>query len=71
MALIKPQNKWTAMPNTWLTDKRLSLKTLGLLVKLNSLPDGWEFSIGGLAAIMRTERIRSALPSMRQKNSDT
>lgn len=63
MALIKPQNNWTAMPNTWLTDKRLSLKTLGLLVKLNSLPNGWEFSIGGLAAIMQDgkDSVRTAV----------
>lgn len=63
MALIKPQNNWTAMPNTWLTDRRLSLKTLGLLVKLNSLPNGWEFSIGGLAAITQDgkDSVRSAV----------
>lgn len=52
MGLIKPKHNWTPMPNTWLKDKRLKLKTLGLLVKLNSLPDNWEFSIRGIASIM-------------------
>lgn len=53
MGLIKPKNNWTPVPNAWLTDKELSAKGLGILVKLQSLPDGWNFSIKGLASIMK------------------
>lgn len=53
MALLKKFNTWTTVPNTWLRDKNLSLKAKGLLTVMNSLPDNWEFSIRGLAAILK------------------
>lgn len=56
MSLLKPQNNWTPVPNTWLKDTRLSAKGLGILCKLNSLPPNWEFSVRGLAAIMKDGR---------------
>ena len=43
------QNKFTAIPNEALRDKRLSLKARGLLAYCLSLPDTWDFSIEGLA----------------------
>lgn len=54
---------WTAMSNYHLRDKRLSLKGRGLLSTVLSLPDDWEYSIGGLAAICKESRdgIRTAI----------
>lgn len=43
------RNKFTAIPNEALRDKRLSLKARGLLAYCLSLPDTWDFSIEGLA----------------------
>lgn len=59
----KVENTWTQVPNTWLKDKNLSLKAKGLLTVMQSLPDNWEFSIRGLASILKegVEAIQSAL----------
>ena len=38
--------------NGILKDKELPLKERGLLVTLLGLPDNWDFSINGLAAIL-------------------
>lgn len=44
------------MSNVHLRDKALSLKAKGLLSLILSLPDGWEYSIKGLAAISKEGR---------------
>lgn len=63
MGLIKPTTNWTQIPNSWLRDKRLGYKELGLLCKLQSLPNGWEFSIKGMASIMNdgVDSVRSGV----------
>ena len=54
---------FTTMSNYHLRDLRLSLKARGLLSTVLSLPDDWEYSINGLAAICKESRdgIRTAL----------
>jgi hypothetical protein len=40
---------FTRMPNRWLRDQRLSLKTIGLLAQLHSHSVGWRLSLRSLA----------------------
>lgn len=42
---------YTVIPNGIFRDKALSLRDVGLLCTMLALPDGWSFSIRGLAAI--------------------
>lgn len=53
MAILRKNNreKYTVVDNDIIRDERLTLKSFGLLVKLLSLPDNWEFSEKGLEAI--------------------
>lgn len=69
MALIKPQNYWEQIPKSWLRDSNLGFKELGILCKLQSLPTSWEFSIQGLAAIMKdgTDSIRSGIHNLEER----
>lgn len=57
---------FTVLPNATLRDPRLSLKTKGLFAVMYSLPDDWDFSIAGLAAIngVGKDAIRGALQEM-------
>lgn len=68
MGLIKLVNNWTQVPNTWLKDKNLSYKGLGILCKLQSLPDDWEFSVKGMAAIMNdgVDSVRSGIKELEE-----
>lgn len=53
MAILRKQNKnkFTSISNETLSDPNLTLKDVGLLVRLLSLPDNWEFSENGLEKI--------------------
>lgn len=42
---------FTVVDNRVLMDRELSLKAVGMLVRLLSLPEGWRFSIRGLASL--------------------
>lgn len=50
--VIKNRN-YTVMSNTHLKDKRLSLKAIGLLSVVLSLPDDWHYTINGLVGIVK------------------
>lgn len=54
MAVLKnkTQKNFTMISNSVLRDKELSMKDRGVLCTICSLPDGWEFSITGLSAIV-------------------
>lgn len=54
------------IPNEYLKDKRLGLKAVGIMTKLYSLPNDWEFSMEGLSKIMRTgiSAIRSGIAEL-------
>lgn len=54
---------FTVLPNEVVRDDTLTLEAFGLLAKMLSLPDDWDYSIGGLAFICGCgrDKIRSAL----------
>ncbi len=54
MAVLKnkTQRNFTMISNSVLRDTELSMKDRGVLCTICSLPDGWEFSITGLSAIV-------------------
>lgn len=43
---------YTIVPNAALRDKRLSLRDIGLLAFMASLPPDWEYSVTGLCAVL-------------------
>ena len=53
MPILRKNNKekYTVIPQNIILDNNLSLKDFGLLVKLLSLPDNWDFSVKGLEKI--------------------
>lgn len=53
MPQVKVKCNWSQIPNTWLKDKNLSLKAKGLISVMQSLPDNWDFSVQGLASILK------------------
>ena len=48
---IEKRNSYTVIDNSVFRDASLSNKALGMLCRMLSLPDGWEFSVRGLAAL--------------------
>jgi len=61
------QNNYTCVSNDLLKDYRLSNKSIGLMVRMLSLPDNWDFSIAGLAAISKDQEgsIKSSLDELK------
>ena len=47
--LKKITGNYTTVPNSWVNDEKISLKAKGLLLILQSLSDGWNFTIAGIA----------------------
>jgi hypothetical protein len=63
----KNRTKYTTVPTNITYDKRLSLKGLGMLVKLLSLPNNWVFTEQGLVTLFVKEKrdsIRTALKEL-------
>ena len=50
--VVKTKN-YTMMSNQHLKDKRLTLKAKGLMSVMLSLPENWDYTLRGLAAISR------------------
>ena len=65
---VKKDKNYSVISNCLLRDKDISLKAKGLLCVMLSLPDKWEFSIAGLAAISHEGEtsIRSTLKELEQ-----
>lgn len=63
---IKFNRDFTVLPNQILKDSRLSFKAKGIWCQLISLPEGWNFSISGLAALAKEsdKAIRSGLSEL-------
>ena len=63
---IEKNKNYTAMSNYHLQDINLSLKAIGLLSKMLSLPDNWDYSQAGLARICKDgeDSIGSALKEL-------
>lgn len=58
MAVIRVEKdtNYTHMSNFHLRDKSLSLRAIGLLSKMLSLPPEWDYTVSGLAAICKEGR---------------
>lgn len=65
---IKKTDNYTVMSNHHLRDKKLSLKAIGLLSKMLSLPDEWDYSMSGLVAICKEQRsaVESAIKELKK-----
>ena len=50
---VNKNRSYTVMANYHLRDKKLSLKAVGLLSKMLSFNDGWQFSTKGLSMICK------------------
>lgn len=48
----KTKNNFTMINNNVFRDRELSMKDRGVLCTICSLPDGWDFSIAGLSAVV-------------------
>lgn len=59
---------YTTISNVFLRDKRLSLKSKGLLACILALPNDWDFSIKGVCAITKegTTAIYSAIDELKE-----
>ena len=58
---IKNKN-YTVMSNHHLQNPNLSLKAMGLMSKILSLPEDWNYSVKGLAAYCKTDMRASGQP---------
>lgn len=65
---IEKNNNYTVMSNVHLKDKNLSLKAVGLLSKVLSLPSDWDYTVKGLCSICKEEEraIKSALKELKE-----
>ncbi len=65
---VHKNDNFTVMSNAHLRDKTLSLKAIGLLSKVFSLPEDWDYSIAGLVAICKESEtaIKGALGELKQ-----
>lgn len=59
---------YSVMSNAHFRDQRLSLKAVGLLSKMLSLPDDWDYTVAGLAKICRDGKaaIATAIQELEQ-----
>ena len=66
---VNKNKNYTCMSNYHLKDQELSLKAIGLLSKILSLPDDWDYSLQGLIAICKENRraVKNALDELRDK----
>lgn len=65
---VKKNANYTVMSNHHLRNKELSLKAKGLLSQMLSLPENWDYTLRGLAAINKesVDAIRSAIRELEQ-----
>ena len=66
---VNKNRDYTVMSNHHLRDRNLSLRAIGLLSKMLSLPDDWDYSVPGLVAICQESKniIQGALKEL-EKN---
>lgn len=65
---VNHNTNYTVMSNHHLRDMSLSLKAIGLLSKILSLPPEWDYTIEGLAAICKdgVSAVKSALKELKE-----
>ena len=66
---VNKTSDYTVMSNFHLKDRRMSLKAKGLLSLILSLPDDWNYTIGGLVAICAEKEvaIKTALNELKDR----
>lgn len=64
---INKNKDYTVMSNYHLKDKKLSLKSKGLLSVMLSLPDNWDYTLNGLTSILKDgiDSVRSGLNELK------
>ena len=64
---VNHNTNYTVMSNVHLRDMRLSLKSIGLLSKILSLPPEWDYTVEGLTAICKdgVTAVKSALKELK------
>lgn len=65
---INKTENYVTMSNLHFKEKRMSLKAKGLLSQMLSLPDDWDYSIGGLVSINKESEasIKATLKELKQ-----
>lgn len=65
---VVKNGNYTVMSNYHLRDQGLSLKAIGLLSKMLSLPADWDYSVAGLTAVCRESKaaITSAIKELEE-----
>lgn len=65
---VEKNKDYTTMSNYHLRETKMSLKAVGLLSKMLSLPDEWDYSLTGLIAICKENEtaIKSALDELKE-----
>ena len=65
---VEKSTNYTVMSNIHLKDRSLSMKAKGLLSIVLSLPDNWEYSIAGLAALSseKESAVKTALNELKE-----
>lgn len=65
---VRRAGGYTTLQNSMIVDKRLSLKTKGLMAVILSRPDGWDYSVKGLAAFCGVGRdaVRTSLKELEE-----
>lgn len=63
---VEHNESYTTMANYHLRDNRLSLRAMGLMSKMLSLPEDWDYSVSGLSSICKEgrEAVRRALQEL-------
>ncbi len=64
---VNKNENYTIMSNFHLRSKNLSLKAIGLLSKVLSLPKDWDYSVSGLSSICKEKEtaIKAALDELK------
>ena len=65
---VEKNKNYTTMSNYHLREKEMSLKAIGLLSKMLSLPDNWDYTLVGLVSICKENEtaIKSALDELKE-----
>ena len=63
---VEKNKNYTTMSNYHLRETKMSLKAIGLLSKILSLPDDWDYTIAGLVSICKENEtaIKSTLKEL-------
>lgn len=66
---VEKTKNYTVMSNAHLRDKGLSLKAMGIMSFMLSLPDDWDYTVAGLATCVKdgVDSVRSALRELEDK----